>query len=412
MGVQLLTAGTIFSSLSLFNIEVRDYLDIIVVAFLVYAIILLFKKTRSLFLFNGVAVLVLIYIFARYFGLYLTSYLFSFFFGFFMIIFIVVFQRELRRLFEWLSSWKKFPYSKRELIPDFVSVQVIEAVIALAQAKIGTLIVFPGEDNLDMIAAGGISLGGRVSAELLQSIFDPSSPGHDGAAIIQRDRVRSFGVHLPLARKGIKKFGTRHRAALGLAERSDAFIIVVSEERGTISIAEDGEISALSEDSVVDEFPARLHDFLRKHLLAGDAESKVWHPLINWKEKLASILIAFFLWYAFVVQLGAGTITKNFQVPVEFRSLPEEYLIENINPTEINVSLSGREQDFSFLNSDKLKISIDLESSTVGAHKYDLKNDDIIGSLGDLSIVNFTPKVIKFNIKKAPPPPPFPPPEQ
>lgn len=404
MVAQLLTAGAFFSNFSSFDIGVRDYFDIIVVTFLVYAIVLLFKKTRSLFLFNGVAVLVLIYIFARYFGLYLTSYLFSFFFGFFVIIFVVVFQRELRRLFEWLSLWKRFPYSRRELIPDFVSVQVIEAVTALAQSKIGALIIFPGGDNLDLVSSEGIPLGGKVSAELLQSIFDPSSPGHDGAVIIQGDRVRSFGVHLPLAQKGVKKFGTRHRAALGLAERSDAFVIVVSEERGVISIAEDGEISALSEDSVADELPARLHNFLRKHLLEGDTVSKKWHPLVNWREKFMSVLIAFILWYAFVVQFGAGTITKNFQVPIEFRSLPAEYLIEGINPTEINVSLSGKEQDFSFLNSDKLKINIDLEGSNAGVQKYEITHGDVVGILDSLSISNLTPKIIKFTIKKIPPP--------
>ncbi|MDP3875330.1 MAG: diadenylate cyclase [bacterium] len=384
-----------------FSIEFRDYLDMIVVAFLIYVIILLFKKTHSFFLFNGITVLVLIYIFARYFGLYLTSYLFSFFFGFFVIIFIVVFQRELRRLFEWLSLWRRFPYSKRELIPDFVSIQVIEAVIALASAKIGAIIVFPGEDHLDLLAAGGIPLGGRVSAELLQSIFDPSSPGHDGAVIVQGDRIRSFGAHLPLARQGIKKFGTRHRAALGLAERSDAFIIIVSEEMGTISIAEDGDIKVLHEDSITDELPARLHDFLRKHLLDGDTQSKKWYPLINWKEKLASLFIAFFLWYAFVVQLGAGTITRNFQVPIEFSSLPAEYLIENINPTEINISLSGKNQDFSFLNSDRLKVSINLEGGVEGKQKFEITKNDIVGAPDSLSIINFTPKTIQFSIKKS-----------
>ncbi|MBI2674057.1 MAG: hypothetical protein HYX23_02130, partial [Candidatus Zambryskibacteria bacterium] len=121
------------------------------------------------------------------------------------------------------------------------------------------------------------------------------------------------------------------------------------------------------------------------------------------KEKLASILIAFFLWYAFVVQLGAGTITKNFQVPVEFRALSAEYLIDGINPTEVNISLSGKEQDFSFLNSAKLKVSVNLASSTAGAHKYEITNADIIGNIDTLSIVNFAPKIIKFNIKKAPP---------
>jgi len=92
-------------------------------------------------------------------------------------------------------------------------------------------------------------------------------------------------------------------------------------------------------------------------------------------------------------------------VPVEFRSLPAEYLIESIGPTEISVSLSGRNQDFSFLNADKLKISLDLEGSVAGAQKYTITNDDVVGAPDTLSIVNLTPKVIKFNIKKIPPSP-------
>src|SRR3990167_8089196 len=130
----------------------------LVVAVLIYAVILLLKKTHSLFLFNGIGVLVLIYIAARYFNLYLTSYLFSFFFGFFVIIFIVVFHRALRRFFEWLSLWRRFSYSKRELIPETVSLQVIDAVERLALSKTGALIVFQGEEPLDNVTGGGIAL--------------------------------------------------------------------------------------------------------------------------------------------------------------------------------------------------------------------------------------------------------------
>jgi len=156
----------------------------------------------------------------------------------------------------------------------------------------------------------------------------------------------------------------------------------------------------LQEDSVTDELPARLHDFLRKHLLESDAHPKKWHPLIHWKEKLASVLIAFFLWQAFVVQLGAGTITKNFKVPIEFRSLSSEYIIENINPAEISVSLSGQNQDFSFLNSDRLKVSINLEGNIEGKQKFEITKEDIVGVPDSLPIINFTPKTIQFSINK------------
>lgn len=381
------------------GVQLRDLLDIFVVAALIYAIILLLKKTHSLFLFNGILVLVLIYIVARFFDLYLTSYLFSFFFGFFVIIFIVVFQRELRRFFEWLSLWRRFSYSKRELIPETVSLQVIDAIEQLASLKTGALIVFQGEEPLDKFTGGGIALGGRVSVPLLLSIFDSSSPGHDGAVFIQGDRVRSFGVHLPLAHKGVTNFGTRHRAALGLAERSDAFIIIVSEEKGTISIAEDGAIKVVTD---IDELAARLHDFLREHLLEDGVQSKPWTPLINWKEKSVSLAASVLLWYAFVVQLGAGTIARNFDLPIEFRSLPEGYIIQDVNPVEVTVSLSGSNQDFSFLNPERLKFAVNLTDFSEGKQKVTVSNDAVVNLPVSLSIIKISPTSIQFSIKKSP----------
>lgn len=274
-------------------------IDILVVAVMVYAVILLFEKAHSLFLFNGIAILFLIYIAARYFNLYLTTTLFNAFFGFFVIIFVVVFQRELRRFFEWLSAWNRFPYAKREMISEIVSNEIIHTVADLANTKTGALIVLPGDESVESFAENGILLGGKVSRELLLSIFDTSSPGHDGAVIITGDRVRMFGAHLPLAGKteSLKNFGTRHRAALGLAERSDALIIVVSEEKGTISLAENGEINIISDEN---ELAFRIHDFLRSHLLEEtDAKAK-WLPSGNMREKIAALAIAVLLWLALV----------------------------------------------------------------------------------------------------------------
>src|SRR3989338_7868201 len=117
---------------SLFGFSVRDVLDISVVAGFLYAVLLLLKKTHSLFLFNGVAFLIVLYVVARSLNLYVTTLLFNFFFGFFFVIFIVVFQRELRHFFELLSAWRRLPYTKRETIPDFVSGHIIKTVSQLA----------------------------------------------------------------------------------------------------------------------------------------------------------------------------------------------------------------------------------------------------------------------------------------
>jgi len=282
--------------LASFGVDIRAIIDILVVALFVYAVILLFEKAHSLFLFNGIAILFLIYVAARYLNLYLTTTLFNAFFGFIVIILVVVFQRELRRFFEWLSAWNRFPYAKREMISEIVSNEIIHTVTDLAEKKTGALIVLPGDDPVESFIENGIPLGGKISRELLLSIFDASSPGHDGAVIITGDRVRMFGVHLPLARKAeaVKNYGTRHRAALGLAERSDALIIIVSEEKGIISLAEKGEIMIISEEN---DLAFRIHDFLRSHLLEESDSKTKWLPQGNIKEKLAALAVAVLLWF-------------------------------------------------------------------------------------------------------------------
>lgn len=287
---------------SLSGFSVRDFLDILVVAGFLYAVLLLFKKTHSLFLFNGIGILIFIYALARSFNLYLTTFLFNYFIGFFVIILIVVFQRELRHFFEWLSAWRRLPYAKRETIPDFVSGEIIKAVAQLAETRTGALIVIPGEQPVDQFLRGGITLNGTVSFPLLLSIFDSSSPGHDGAVIIEGNRVRAFGAHLPLSEnlRALKGFGTRHRAALGLAERSDALIIAVSEERGTISIAQDGSLTVMRD---ADDLQGKLYDFLREHVLMEGAKGEnIFFFRRHLREKAIAFFLAGVLWYIFVAQ--------------------------------------------------------------------------------------------------------------
>jgi len=167
----------------------------------------------------------------------------------------------------------------------------------LANAKTGALIVLQGDEAIESFLENGIFLGGKVSRELLLSIFDTSSPGHDGAVIITGDRVKMFGAHLPLARKAeaTKNFGTRHRAALGLAERSDALVIAVSEEKGTVSLAENGEIKAINDEN---ELAFRIHDFLRTRLLEETGGKTSWIPQGNMREKIVALAIAVLLWFA------------------------------------------------------------------------------------------------------------------
>ena len=381
-----------------FSFQYSNLLDILIVVFLIYGILLLLKRTHSFFMFGGVAVLFIIYIAARFFNLYLTSLIFQTFFAFFIFIFVVIFQREFRNFFEWLSAWGRLSRRAKSTISETVTRQIAQAVKYLADKKIGALIVLLADIPIERLIQGGITLDGRVSTPLLLSIFDPSSPGHDGAVVIEGNRIKKFGAHLPLAEKlkNFEKLGTRHHAALGLAERSDAFIIVVSEERGAVSLAYQGNLGELKD---IHELENKIFEFLKERFLHEG--KRPWYSFLtnNLKEKILAIFLTSALWMIFAVQFGAVTVTSQFAIPIEFRFLPEEYEIEKLNPKEVSVTLSGKKQNFNLLNKENLRVIIDVNAIREGAQKVKI-TEDLISYPPALNIIDFSPKKIDFELRK------------
>ncbi len=280
----------------------KGFFDVLIVAVLIYAILVFIKQTHSFFILWGLLFLVIIGLLSKVFDLGLTSHFFESFLPSFLIIFVVVFQKEVRHFFEWFlrsngkSGPGKMPLSSR------VSRMIIDAVADLAEKKIGALIVLAGKFRLEGALEGGWALGGHVSTPLLLSIFDPSSPGHDGAVVIENNLVKRFGAHLPLA-EGFQKFGdlgTRHRSALGLAQKTDALVIIVSEERGTISLARNGSIEQLSDIAALQK---TVDNFIKEKFPAQKM------PLYNIftrniAEKAVSLALAVILWLLFIFRNG------------------------------------------------------------------------------------------------------------
>ena len=198
---------------------------------------------------------------------------------------MVVFQKEIRRFFRWLSLPRKSQrVGKATNQTEEVSAYIVRAVSEMAKDKTGALIVLTGNSPIDDIVEGGFDLDGKISTPLLLSIFDPHTPGHDGAVLIEDQRIKKFGLHLPLAEdfKGFSTMGTRHRAAIGITERADSLAIVVSEERGTISVAEEGNLRTLPEsDDLLPIVRAFLHEdgeenkSLLNYLVVSNFGSKV-----------------------------------------------------------------------------------------------------------------------------------------
>jgi uncharacterized protein (TIGR00159 family) len=222
----------------------RDALDITIVAFVLYRVLLMFRDTLAVQMLSGIALLMVARFASREAGLHSIGFILDNFWSFWVLALIVLFQPELRRTLAQAGRSRLFERLAGEPGPERrqMVAEVARAAESLAAKRIGALVVLERQGGLRHYAELGIRVDATVSAELLGSIFLPASPLHDGAVFIQHGRIRVAGCFLPLSRnlRLSRSLGTRHRAALGLAEETDAVVVVVSEETGGLSIAVDG----------------------------------------------------------------------------------------------------------------------------------------------------------------------------
>lgn len=244
-------------------------LDIIVVTVILYQLLMLIKGTRAVQLLKGLFVLVIVSILARQMGLATLTWMLDKVWTMLLVALPIVFQPELRRALEQLGRGKfitMHPVTAGAEEYKKLIEELIRCTQVLSQNRIGALIVYEQNTGIQEFVETGIKIDGVVSTEFLVNIFVPKSPLHDGAVIIRADRVAAAGCFLPLTQDtGVEKeLGTRHRAALGLSEVSDALIIIVSEETGVISTAKNGEIHRYHDEK-------SLRDFLRNEILVEKA---------------------------------------------------------------------------------------------------------------------------------------------
>ncbi len=219
----------------------RSGIDILLIAATIYAILRFLKGSRAMNVLYGLVTLGFVYLFARSFGLIAFTELVNRLAGVVLIIVVIVFQPEIRR---GLARLGVHPIFQRVFKPENdVVKEVIRAAYRLATKRNGALIVLTRQAGLKAITDTGTLLNSEVSTELLESIFNPYSPLHDGAAIITSGRIIAAGCLLPLSeREHPRELGTRHRAGVGISEESDAVVLIVSEERGRVSLACNGEL--------------------------------------------------------------------------------------------------------------------------------------------------------------------------
>lgn len=239
--------------LEILRIYILPVIDILAVAYLIYKTYTIVVETRAYIALRGLIVILLIYILSNILKLQTLNLILKFIISYGVIAFIIVFQPEIRRILVRMGENKILSLGTK---PEFHPVnEIVQAVLFMAKKKRGALIVLKNKMPLKNIEATGIKMDAVVSTELIISIFFKNNPLHDGAIIIEGDRITAASCYLPLSEASLsKQFGTRHRAALGLSENSDAIVIVVSEETGKIALAYKGNLKTnYNEDSLKNE---------------------------------------------------------------------------------------------------------------------------------------------------------------
>lgn len=240
----------------------RDAIDIALVAIVVYYVLRMIRGTRAEQMLIGVAVVLVVYELARMFNLVTVEWIFSQFFSLFIVIMVVLFQHEIRR---GLMRVAVNPLASSTSVKEVVVDLLVESAMSLVHRGWGGLIVVERETGLKHLYESGVEMDVALRPDVIQAIFCPEAPMHDGAVVSTIDarggRIAAARVLLPLAQANALagEFGTRHRAAIGLSEESDALVLVVSEERGEVHLAEEGKLSeSLSSAELREELLSRL----------------------------------------------------------------------------------------------------------------------------------------------------------
>lgn len=241
-----------------------DWVDIGILSYIIYRSLLLLRGTRALQTLLGLGLLAALYIFSDEVGLTTLHWVLRHLFVYLVLALLILFQEDIRRALARTAA----PLAIRSVSHETDAPrreEIIQAVFAMAKRRIGALLVLRRTASLDAYDEGAHRLDAEITTELIQAIFHPSSPIHDGAVTIEGGRIRSSGVFLPIAtsKQILRAYGTRHRAAIGLTERVDAVCLVVSEERGTVSVVLGGQVIPVAD-------PQDLRERLQEAMERGE----------------------------------------------------------------------------------------------------------------------------------------------
>ncbi|NJD39012.1 MAG: TIGR00159 family protein [Geobacter sp.] len=372
--------------------RIQDLLDILIMSILLYQLYSWFRKSRAMQVLAGLGIITAIYFITRQTGLHMTSWVLQQAGTVVIVIIIVVFQNEIRQTLYRFSKLKTLVGSSRQKRPS-APATLAETIFNLAHERLGALLVFQRCDNLEEHLSNGIALDALISAPLLNSIFQDSTPLHDGAVLIQNDRVVQAACLLPLsdAQHLPQQFGTRHRAALGLSERTDAVVMVISEERGDVSLAVSGELNRM-------HTPMQLTTRLTELLSADD--SSLQQPFLrrlfdDLLPKSAVLLGVTLIWFLLSARQGEVAIVP---VPLSFHGLPSAMVLTKVYPEEITVRLRATSGLVPSPRQLDLTADIDLSAAREGNNTLRVSLSHVRVPSG-LTVVGIEPTSVRVTVR-------------
>ncbi|MCI5178302.1 MAG: TIGR00159 family protein [Candidatus Electrothrix sp. AW3_4] len=250
------------------SIRWQDFVDILIVSFIIYRTILLIRGTRAVQMLFGILLVSCVYFLSIRLDLLTLQLLLRYLLSSILLILVVIFQDDIRRV---LTEMGKAPFLKKQKMAAHDLSEIISAAVYMARRRIGALIIIERDTGLAEYIETGFILDAKLLEELLVALFFPMSPMHDGAVVIKEGRIHSAACLLPLSKNPEinKRYGTRHRAALGLSEETDAVVIVVSEETQEISIVQNGNITPMRDE-------IKLEARLKEILLMNSRSRSLW----------------------------------------------------------------------------------------------------------------------------------------
>lgn len=374
-------------------IRIQDIADILIMTFLLYQLYSWFRGTRAIQVLLGLGVVTLIYFTTRFLDLYMTSWVLQELGTVLIVLIIVVFQTEIRQALYRFSLLRHILDSRHETKQGEFQ-EIAETIFRMAENKTGALIVFQGGDSLNDLMTNGVTINGDISPQMLESIFYDGAPFHDGAALINNGKIEKAACHLPLSvNPDVPQYlGTRHRAALGLSERTDAIIIAVSEERGEVSLINASEIRRMNT-------PAELIMALNE-LLSNDVEI----PRVTLTQRLFSnlfpklILLFSVCTFWILITNRQGQITT-IAAPVRLSAVPDNMFLLKTTPENVTVQIKAMSSLAPQPSKIDLTAEIDASKISEGNNSLRVTQSDVNLPTGML-ITSISPSNVKVIAEK------------